>query len=54
MIAWSPPWDIGGWEVSEGFLKKWGWLLRGCGEVLEATNRWRTMRGDEDLIAELE
>jgi len=22
VIAWSPPWDIGGWEVSEGFLKK--------------------------------
>jgi hypothetical protein len=54
VIAWSPPWDIGGWEVSEGFLKKWGWLLRGCGEVLEATNRWRTMRGEEELIAELE
>lgn len=54
VIAWSPPWDIGGWEVSEGFLKKWGWLLRGCGEVFEATNRWRRMRGEEDLVVEIE
>ncbi|KAE9375049.1 hypothetical protein N431DRAFT_544159 [Stipitochalara longipes BDJ] len=54
IIAWSPPWDIGGWEASEGFLKKWGWLLRGCSEVVEATNRWRRMRGEEDLVVELE
>ncbi|WYZ36515.1 hypothetical protein EsH8_II_000021 [Colletotrichum jinshuiense] len=24
IIAWSPPWDIVGWEISEGFLEKWG------------------------------
>ena len=54
IIAWSPPWDIGGWEASEGFLQKWGWLLRGCGDVLEATNRWRRIRGEEDLVIELE
>jgi hypothetical protein len=53
VIAWSPPWDISGWEVSEGFLKKWGWLLGGCDEVLEATNRWRRMRGEEDLVVEI-
>jgi hypothetical protein len=53
VIAWSPPWDISGWEVSEGFLKKWGWLLGGCDEVLEATNPWRRMRGEEDLVVEI-
>ncbi|KAJ9606688.1 hypothetical protein H2200_008696 [Cladophialophora chaetospira] len=29
IIAWSPPWDISGWEMSEGFLRKWGWLFKG-------------------------
>jgi Domain of unknown function (DUF3425) len=53
VIAWSPPWDISGWEVSEGFLKKWGWILRGCDEVLAATNRWRRMRGEDDLVVEV-
>lgn len=53
VIAWSPPWDISGWEISPGFLRKWGWLFKGCEEVLEATNQWRRMRGEEDLILEL-
>ncbi|XXH05960.1 hypothetical protein Hte_012403 [Hypoxylon texense] len=48
IIAWSPPWDIAGWEMSEGFLRKWGWLLgKGLPGALEATNRWRTGRGEE-------
>ncbi|OAP55753.1 hypothetical protein AYL99_09905 [Fonsecaea erecta] len=49
-IVWSPPWDISGWELSEGFWRKWGWMMKGCaGEVLEATNRWRRQRGEEEL-----
>jgi hypothetical protein len=54
VIAWSPPWDISGWEISGGFWKKWGRLLRGCDEVLEATNRWRRMRGEDDLVVEVD
>lgn len=50
MIAWSPPWDITGWEMSEGFLRKWGWLLKGVPGPLEATNRWRKERGEEPLV----
>jgi hypothetical protein len=52
VIAWSPPWHFTGWEVSEGFWRKWGRILKGCGEVLEATNRWRE-RGEEPLIFEV-
>ncbi|KAL9113984.1 MAG: hypothetical protein Q9187_007546, partial [Circinaria calcarea] len=44
IIAWSPPWDITGWEMSKGFLKKWGWLFKGLPVALEATNRWRIER----------
>jgi len=50
IIAWSPPWDITGWEMSEGFLRKWGWLFKGLQEVLEATNRWRMQRYEEPFV----
>ncbi|KAI0554799.1 hypothetical protein F4679DRAFT_524969 [Xylaria curta] len=50
IIAWSPPWDITGWEMSEGFLRKWGWLFKGLPGVLEATNRWRMARCEEPFV----
>ena len=50
IIAWSPPWDITGWEMSKGFLEKWGWLFKGLPGVLEATNRWRMKRGEEPFV----
>lgn len=50
IIAWSPPWDISGWEMSEGFLRKWGWLFEGLPGALEATNRWRMERGEEPFV----
>jgi hypothetical protein len=49
VIAWSPPWDITGWEMSEGFLTKWGWLVAGLPGVIEATNKWRIKRGEEPV-----
>ena len=36
--------------MSEGFLRKWGWLLNGLPELLEATNRWRVERGEEPFV----
>jgi hypothetical protein len=50
IIAWSPPWDITGWEMSEGFLRKWGWLFKGLPGALEATNRWRMEKGEEPFV----
>ncbi|KAI1126279.1 hypothetical protein F5Y10DRAFT_278907 [Nemania abortiva] len=50
IIAWSPPWDMTGWELSEGFVRKWGWLVEGVPGVLEATNRWRVQRGEEPFV----
>ncbi len=49
IVAWSPPWDIAGWEMSEGFLAKWGWLFGGLPGALEATNRWRRERCEEEI-----
>ena len=49
VIAWSPAWHVGGWELSEGFWRKWRWSLEGCEDVLEATNSWRNKRGEKPL-----
>ncbi|KAL0942051.1 uncharacterized protein CTRU02_204814 [Colletotrichum truncatum] len=54
IIAWSDPWHPDGWEVTERFLEKWGFLLKGCEDVMRATNRWRAMRDEEPLVWELE
>lgn len=52
LIIWGEPWDGRGWEVTEEFVGKWGRvdLLKGCGELLEATNFWRGERGEERLV----
>ncbi|KAL2817980.1 hypothetical protein BDW59DRAFT_165686 [Aspergillus cavernicola] len=52
IVAWSPPWDIAGWEISEGFVRKWGWLFRGLEGPLGPTNRWRRERGEEPIVYE--
>jgi hypothetical protein len=49
LIVWGEPWDIRGWEASVPFLQKWGWLIQGCTEILEATNYWRERRGEKRL-----
>ncbi|KAH7127957.1 hypothetical protein B0J13DRAFT_454249 [Dactylonectria estremocensis] len=49
LIIWGDPWDVRGWEASVAFLKKWGWLLDGCPELLASTNNWRALRGEKRL-----
>lgn len=49
LLVWGFPWDPNNWEVTEGFLKKWGWIIRGCPEIMQSTNRWRTLRGEKRL-----
>jgi hypothetical protein len=53
MLVWSDPWHPRGWELTEGFVKKWGFLIRGCREMIEATNTWRSERAEEPLVVEL-
>ena len=47
MLVWGEPWDVRNWEVTEAFLKKWQWVVRGCPELLNATNAWRAKRGEK-------
>jgi hypothetical protein len=54
LLVWSDPWDVRGWEVTEGFVKKWGFLLKGCHEMIEATNMWRSARKEDPLVVELD
>lgn len=49
LIIWGEPWDPSGWEVTKPFLKHWGWAVRGCDELLRATNYWRQKRGEPSL-----
>lgn len=54
VICWSTPWHFSGWEMSEGFLKRWGWSIKGCeSDILGATNKWRVMRGEDPLMMEI-
>ncbi|OTB12062.1 hypothetical protein K445DRAFT_321552 [Daldinia sp. EC12] len=53
LIVWGEPWSETGWEVTEGFAKKWSFLLKGCRTLIESTNKWRESRGEERLIIEV-
>jgi hypothetical protein len=53
LIVWRDPWDPSGWEVSETFVRKWSWVLRGCRELLWSTNYWRGRRGEDVLVWEV-
>lgn len=49
VIVWGAAHRPESWEVTSGFLQKWGWSLKGCREIIESTNRWRETRGEEPL-----
>ncbi|KAJ5483797.1 hypothetical protein N7530_003043 [Penicillium desertorum] len=46
MLVWGEPWNVQNWEVTEPFLKKWQWVVRGCPGLMDATNSWRARRGE--------
>jgi hypothetical protein len=49
LIIWGDCWDANGWEFSSEFSTRWGHLLKGCNDILQATNVWRAKRGVEPL-----
>ena len=49
-LVWGQAWRGHGWEVSEGFVSKWGFLLKGCSELIRSSNSWREQRGEDSLI----
>ncbi|CEJ94308.1 hypothetical protein VHEMI09848 [[Torrubiella] hemipterigena] len=52
LLVWRDPWDPAAWEMTEQFVKKWGWLFKSSLELRSSTTQWRSLRG-EDAIVEL-
>ncbi|KAH7011054.1 hypothetical protein EDB80DRAFT_571700 [Ilyonectria destructans] len=52
MIVWGEASDCNSWEVNPAFLRKWGWVVRGCPRIIEATNKWRINRGEKPIVFE--
>ncbi|RDW61150.1 bZIP transcription factor [Aspergillus mulundensis] len=50
IIIWRDPWDPAGWEVTETFVRRWGWVVRGCTELFRSTDWWRGVRGERALF----
>ncbi|CAI7643445.1 unnamed protein product [Penicillium glandicola] len=50
LLVWGEPWNVQNWEVTEPFLKKWQWVVRGCPELMNATNSWRARRGERPIF----
>jgi hypothetical protein len=49
MIVWGDPWDPASWEVTESFVRYWGWTIRECEQLYRSTNHWREQRGEKPL-----
>ncbi|KAJ0117002.1 hypothetical protein J7T55_003417 [Diaporthe amygdali] len=49
LVVWGEPWDPRSWEISVPFLQRWGWLLRGCPEIITSTNYWRSQRDESPI-----
>ncbi|KAI1352880.1 hypothetical protein F5Y01DRAFT_84776 [Xylaria sp. FL0043] len=52
LLVWGEPWDETAWEITPGFAKKWGFLLKGCDTMIDATNKNRAARGEDKLVVE--
>jgi len=49
LIIWGEPFLVSSWEMTPGFMRKWGWVVRNCYELLDSTNQWRELRGEGPL-----
>ncbi|CAH0022278.1 unnamed protein product [Clonostachys rhizophaga] len=49
VMIWGELWRSASWEVTDGFARKWGFLLEGCPDIQDATNQWRESRGEEPI-----
>ena len=45
MVVWGEPWNVKSWEITDGFVAKWQWMLKGAEKLENATNSWRRRRG---------
>ena len=50
LVIWGAPEDANSWEVTEGFIANWGWLVKGSLMLQYSTNRWRAVRGERAIF----
>lgn len=50
LVVWGPPEDANSWEVTEGFVANWGWLVKGSLMLQYSTNRWRAVRAEPAIF----
>ncbi|PVH72918.1 hypothetical protein DL98DRAFT_538810 [Cadophora sp. DSE1049] len=49
LIIWGEPCIKQSWEATPGFIAKWTWALEGVDELIESSNRWRKLRGEDPI-----
>ncbi|ATZ47692.1 hypothetical protein BCIN_03g00040 [Botrytis cinerea B05.10] len=49
LITWGEPYLTQSWEVTPGFIAKWTWALKGVDELIESSNHWRILRGEDPI-----
>jgi hypothetical protein len=53
LVVWDLPQHLSSWELSEAFMKTWGFLLGGCEDFVAVTNVWRNRKGERALTLDL-
>jgi hypothetical protein len=48
-VVWDLSQHLSSWELSEAFIKTWGFLLGGCEDFVAVTNVWRNRKGEKSL-----
>lgn len=51
LILWGEPYLKESWEATPQFLAKWTWVVEGCCDLVDVSNKWRTTRGEHLLQA---
>lgn len=49
LILWGEPYKAESWEATPEFFRKWAWAVAGCQELIDSTNHWRALRGENPL-----
>lgn len=54
LIVWGDAHLPRNWELTLGFLRKWGWVIKGCPGIIKSTNMWRKTRGEQPLMPSIQ
>lgn len=50
LIVWGEPHLMQSWEATPAFIARWSWAVEGCDELIQHSNRWRRIRGEEPML----